>query len=87
MLTNIRGELTSEKSSSEGYDLVGAVSRLLNLTTEKDKDDLSNILYPAMLQAAVMAGDLRRIKEIKGYVSYQWIKNCASLRNVCNFFD
>lgn len=69
MLTNIRGELTSEASSKEGYDLIGAVARLLNLTTEKDKDDLSHILFPAILQAAVLKGDLKRIEEVKGYVS------------------
>lgn len=68
MLTNIRGELTSDTSSKEGYDLVGTLARLLNLTTEKDKDNLSHIMYPAMLQAAVLAGDLKRIEEIKGYV-------------------
>uniref|UniRef100_A0A8D8VK74 asparaginase n=1 Tax=Cacopsylla melanoneura TaxID=428564 RepID=A0A8D8VK74_9HEMI len=67
MLTNIRGELTSEKSSDKGYDLVGAVARLLNLTSDKDKDDLSHLLFPAMLQAAVMKGDLKRVEEIKGY--------------------
>jgi hypothetical protein len=69
MLTNIRGELTSEKSTEGGYDLVGAVVRLLNLTTEKDKDDLRSVLFPAMLQSAVMTGDLKRMEEIKGYVS------------------
>ncbi|KAI5740294.1 hypothetical protein M8J76_002461 [Diaphorina citri] len=67
MLTNIRGELTSEKSTEGGYDLVGAVVRLLNLTTEKDKDDLRSVLFPAMLQSAVMTGDLKRMEEIKGY--------------------
>ncbi|KAL1460557.1 hypothetical protein WDU94_012534 [Cyamophila willieti] len=86
MLTNIRGELTSEKSSDKGYDLVGAVARLLNLTSEKDKDDLSHLLFPAMLQAAVMKGDLQRVEEIKGYgadLSMKDADNRSALHIAC----
>lgn len=69
MLTNnLRGELTSGKPPEmQDYDLVDAVARSLHLSTPQELFQLGATLFPAMVNAAVTAGDKEKIDSLKGY--------------------
>lgn len=68
MQTNLRGELTSAKQADiEEFDLVDAVARSLHISTPQELSQLGNTLFPAMLNAAVAAGDIAKINNLKSY--------------------
>lgn len=69
MQSNLRGELTNGKGPEQlqDYDLVDAVARSLHLSTPKELQQLGGILFPAMINASVITGDLSKIDMLKGY--------------------
>lgn len=70
METNLRGELTVERSSiTQGMDLVEAVARSLKISSAKEYEELRKILFPAMLNAAVVNRDIPKIEALKECVS------------------
>ncbi|XP_001662477.2 L-asparaginase [Aedes aegypti] len=65
---NLRGELTHEKTPEmQEYDLIDAVARTLQLNSDKELIQLKSSLFPAMVNSAVLAGDVPKINNIKGY--------------------
>lgn len=68
MQANLRGELTTTVAPKmEDYDLVDAVARSLHLSTPQELDQLSATLFPAMINAAVVEGNLKKIDNLKAY--------------------
>lgn len=68
MENNLRGELTSGKAPElQDYDLVDAVARSLHLSTPQELFQLGAILFPAMVNSAVMSGDKRKLDVLKSY--------------------
>lgn len=68
MQNNLRGELTNGKGPElQDYDLVDAVARSLHLSTPKELEQLGAVLFPAMLNASVVAGDVQKIDMLKSY--------------------
>lgn len=70
MQTNLRGELTTGRPPNlQDLDLVDAVARSLRLSSPSELHELGSILFPAMLNAAVLTRDVDKLKLLKGYVS------------------
>ncbi|KAL7744703.1 hypothetical protein ACLKA6_017198 [Drosophila palustris] len=68
MQSNLRGELTSTAAlKMEDYDLVDAVARSLHLSSPQELDQLGATLFPAMINAAVVEGDIKKINNLKAY--------------------
>ncbi|XP_053685119.1 L-asparaginase [Sabethes cyaneus] len=68
MKSNLRGELTQEKTPEmQEYDLIDAVARTLQLTSAKELCQLKSSLFPAMVNTAVLAGDVSKLSNLKGY--------------------
>ncbi|GBP17056.1 L-asparaginase [Eumeta japonica] len=68
MQSNLRGELTSNCGPKmEEYDLVDAVARSLHLSSPQELSQLGATLFPAMLNTAVIAGDIQKINNLKAY--------------------
>ncbi|XP_034489842.1 L-asparaginase [Drosophila innubila] len=68
MQSNLRGELTSTAAlKMEDYDLVDAVARSLHLSSPQELDQLGATLFPAMINAAVAEGDIKKINNLKAY--------------------
>lgn len=68
MECNLRGEVTSGKAPEmQDYDLVDAVARSLHLSTPQELHQLGNVLFPAMVNSAVLAGDIGKLDILKGY--------------------
>lgn len=68
MESNIRGEVTSGKAPEmQDYDLVDAVARSLHLSTPQELHQLGDILFPGMVNSAVLAGDIGKLDVLKGY--------------------
>lgn len=68
MQNNLRGELTNGKGPElQDYDLVDAVARSLHLSTPKELEQLGAVLFPAMVNASVVAGDINKIDMLKSY--------------------
>ncbi|XP_076166065.1 L-asparaginase isoform X2 [Ptiloglossa arizonensis] len=67
MRTNLRGELTAEQLSSlQDLDLVGVVGRSLGISSFAQFQELGSILFPAIINAAVLARDLAKLESLKG---------------------
>lgn len=45
----------------EEYDLVDAVARSLHLSSPQELSQLGATLFPAMLNTAVVAGDIQKV--------------------------
>lgn len=70
MQSNLRGELTSSSGPQmEEYDLVDAVARSLHLSSPQELSQLGATLFPAMLNAAVLASDLQKVKKRNYFVA------------------
>ncbi|XP_078035975.1 L-asparaginase isoform X2 [Augochlora pura] len=68
MQTNLRGELSAGRSPFlQDLDLVEAVARTLRISSSAEFEELGTILFPAMLNAAVIAKDLVKLESLKGY--------------------
>jgi 60kDa lysophospholipase len=67
MQSNLRGELTSGKIEMKDFDLVDAVARSLHISTPKELSQLGQTLFPAMLNTAVVHGDINKMENLKGY--------------------
>ncbi|EDV91958.1 L-asparaginase [Drosophila grimshawi] len=68
MQSNLRGELTSVAAPKmDDYDLVDAVARSLHLSSPQELDQLGATLFPAMINAAVAEGDIKKINNLKAY--------------------
>lgn len=66
MQSNLRGELTSNAGPKmEEYDLVDAVARSLHLSSPEELNQLGATLFPAMINAAVAAGDIQKVRWTK----------------------
>lgn len=62
MQSNLRGELTSGSGPlMQDFDLVDAVARSLKLTSPKELNQLGATLFPAMLNSAVLDGDIKKV--------------------------
>lgn len=71
MRTNLRGELTAEQLSSlQDLDLVGVVGRSLGISSFAQFQELGSILFPAIINAAVLARDLAKLESLKVYVNF-----------------
>ena len=71
MQTNLRGELTGGKPPiKQDWDLVDAVAQSLNVSSPIERHELVSILFPAMLNAAVVARDIKKLESFQEYVSY-----------------
>lgn len=70
MQTNLRGELTAGRPPTiQDWDLVEAVARSLRLSSAAELQELGSILFPAMLNAAVVRRDVMKLESLRGYVS------------------
>ncbi|XP_055618347.1 L-asparaginase isoform X2 [Toxorhynchites rutilus septentrionalis] len=68
MKSNLRGELTHEKTPEmQEYDLIDAVARTLHLNSVKELSQLKSSLFPAMVNSAVVSGDIVKLNNLKGY--------------------
>ncbi|KYM96510.1 PREDICTED: L-asparaginase 1 [Cyphomyrmex costatus] len=68
MQTNLRGELTAGRPLAiQDWDLVEAVARSLRLSSTVELQELGSILFPAMLNAAVMRRDVMKLESLRGY--------------------
>ncbi|KAG5669594.1 hypothetical protein PVAND_017481 [Polypedilum vanderplanki] len=68
MQNNLRGELSNGKTLQlQDFDLVDAVARSLHLSTPKELEQLGAVLFPAMVNAAVVAGDINKIDTLRTY--------------------
>ncbi|XP_003705214.2 L-asparaginase 1 isoform X1 [Megachile rotundata] len=68
MQTNLRGELTAGRPPSlQDLDLVDAVARSLKLSSTAELQELGSILFPAMLNAAVLSHDIDKLEALKEY--------------------
>lgn len=68
MQTNLRGELSAGRPPTlQDLDLVEAVARSLRLSSAVELHDLGAILFPAMLNAAVVRRDTVKLEALKGY--------------------
>ncbi|EDW06385.1 L-asparaginase [Drosophila mojavensis] len=68
MQSNLRGELTSMGAHAmKDYDLVDAVARSLHLSSPQELNQLGNTLFPAMINAAVMEGNIKKLTNLKAY--------------------
>ncbi|XP_055524544.1 L-asparaginase [Wyeomyia smithii] len=68
MKSNLRGELSRERNPEmQEYDLIDAVARTLQLTSTKELHQLKSTLFPAMVNSAVIAGDVSKLSNLKGY--------------------
>lgn len=68
--SNLRGELTSSQLPFMfESDLVSAVARSLKLSLRTEFQELTSILFPSMLNAAVVKCDIDKLKSLKEYVS------------------
>lgn len=62
MQSNLRGELTcTTEPVMQDFDLVDAVARSLKLTSPKELNQLGATLFPAMLNSAVIEGDIKKV--------------------------
>lgn len=69
ILTNIRGELTSERPTDRKTShLLDTVARCLNITLHTDLMRLRKTLFPGMIAYAIMDRDIEKMKAIKEYV-------------------
>jgi lysophospholipase len=68
MQNNLRGELSNGKGPQlQDFDLVDAVARSLHLSTPKELEQLGAVLFPAMVNASVVSGDLNKIDTLRSY--------------------
>ncbi|XP_053984145.1 L-asparaginase 1 [Hylaeus volcanicus] len=68
MQTNLCGELTAGRPPQlQDLDLVEAVARSLRISSTAEFQELGTILFPAMLNAAVLARDVVKLESLKGY--------------------
>lgn len=68
MQNNLRGELSNGKAPTlQDFDLVDAVARSLHLSTPKELEQLGAVLFPAMLNASVVARDINKIDTLRTY--------------------
>ncbi|XP_015591117.1 L-asparaginase [Cephus cinctus] len=68
MQTSIRGELTAGRPPTlQDWDLVDAVARSLHLSSPDELQELGSVLFPAMLNAAVVNHDVQKLESLKGY--------------------
>ncbi|XP_070521961.1 L-asparaginase 1 isoform X2 [Cardiocondyla obscurior] len=68
MQTNLRGELTAGRPPTiQDWDLVEAVARSLRLSSAAELQELGSILFPAMLNAAVLRQDIVKLESLRGY--------------------
>ncbi|XP_035719284.1 L-asparaginase-like isoform X2 [Vespa mandarinia] len=68
MQSNLRGELTSSQLPFMfESDLVNAVARSLKLSSRAEFQELTSILFPSMLNAAVVKCDIDKLKSLKEY--------------------
>lgn len=66
--SNLRGELTREKTPDmQELDLIDAVARTLQLNSAKELTQLKSSLFPAMVNSAVLSGDISKVNNLKGY--------------------
>jgi hypothetical protein len=71
METNLRGEMTSNRSDSmQDWDLVDSIGRSLRISSPTEFKELGTIFFPAMLSAAVLAKDTVKLDSLKRYVSF-----------------
>ncbi|XP_066596945.1 L-asparaginase isoform X2 [Prorops nasuta] len=63
---NLRGELSNGKVSTiQDLDLVEAVASSLRISSAKELQELGSILFPAMLNAAVLRRDVKKLESLK----------------------
>ncbi|XP_058808958.1 L-asparaginase 1-like isoform X2 [Phymastichus coffea] len=68
METNLRGELSLGRSMSmQDWDLVDAIGHSLHISSPRDFKELGSILFPAMMNAAVLAKDTAKLESLKRY--------------------
>lgn len=63
MQTNLRGELSKISGvKSERHRFIDAVAQQLQLSSSKELRSLERILFPTLISAAVIEGDIRKVK-------------------------
>lgn len=68
--TNLRGELTAGRPTKiRDLDLVEAVARSLGSSSSIEIQDLGCILFPAMLNSAILKQDISKLESLKEYVN------------------
>lgn len=77
MQSNLRGELTCSNSSIiQEFDLIDAVSRSLRISSPNELSLLGDTLFPAMLNAAVIQADTKKIDNLKSHGANLSCVNC-----------
>lgn len=63
---NLRGELTSTKPMKlDEFGLIEAVARSLQLTSPGELAELSDTLFPLIVNTSVLSGDLKKIDMLR----------------------
>ncbi|XP_050434885.1 L-asparaginase [Adelges cooleyi] len=69
--SNLRGEMCGGKSEQPNtlaeWDLVDAVARTLHVSSPQELTVLGAVLFPAMLNNAIVRSDLTKLDELKGF--------------------
>lgn len=87
MQSSLRGELTTKQFNIEEFDLVDAVARSLQISTPQELSQLGKTLFPAMLNTAVVSGDIAKINKLKSYgadLAGVDIDNRTALHRACH---
>ncbi|XP_060650177.1 L-asparaginase [Drosophila nasuta] len=77
MQLNLRGELSTQFTAKiNDMDLIEGVARTLHLSSCKESDQMCSTFFPALVDAAVRAGDVAKLKSLKAYGANLCETNC-----------
>lgn len=77
MQANLRGELSCAKNLNlQEYDLIDAVARSLHISSPNELSQLGETLFPAMLNAAILEGNTKKIDTLKSHGANLSSVNC-----------
>lgn len=77
METNLRGELTTEKPMTpQNWNLIEAIGRSLKISSSEKLKKVSEIIFPALMNAAVKAKDTSSLETLKKSGTDISLPNC-----------
>ncbi|KAH8337244.1 L-asparaginase [Drosophila kikkawai] len=77
MLLSLRGEVTTNKVAKiNDIDLIEGVARTLHMASGTEQKQMCSTFYPALVAAAVCAGDVNKLGDLKQYGADLCDTNC-----------
>ncbi|KAH8243139.1 hypothetical protein KR032_004745, partial [Drosophila birchii] len=77
MLLSLRGEMTTNKVAKiNDIDLLEGVARTLHMSAGMEQRQMCSTFYPALVAAAVCAGDVNKLSDLKAYGANLCDTNC-----------